>query len=104
MVAIGLTESTVTVLESVRSVVVCVRISKRIARALAFRVTTRNGTAKGELYDCVVDIELMHVQAACRFCTCVGAIAEHTYIHIKYMSTACGLVVLRVSGVCLLSI
>ncbi len=49
MVSIGLMESNVTVQESVRSVVVCVRISKRIARALAFRVTTRNGTAKGEL-------------------------------------------------------
>ncbi len=51
MVSIGLMESNVTVQESVRSVVVCVRISKRIARAPAFRVTTRNGTAKGELYN-----------------------------------------------------
>ncbi len=49
VVSIRLMESNVTVQESVRSVVVCVRISKRIARVLAFRVTTRNGTAKGEL-------------------------------------------------------
>ncbi len=46
-VVIGLTESVLTVQEKARSVVVCVSISKRVARSLAFRLTTSDGTAFG---------------------------------------------------------
>lgn len=49
-VTIGLRESDVVISESGRTVSLCVSISKRVARALAFRLTTRNGTAKSEFW------------------------------------------------------
>ena len=48
VVTVGLERGTITVKESARSVQVCVSLSSRIARYLAFRITTRNGTAKSK--------------------------------------------------------